>query len=171
MKSLGTVSVVMMALETFSQPLGDSLEAESVRPWKIFPISRKGPMTPVDMTRALPRPRSLALAMVASASCSPFSPVQALAQPLLITTADTLDESWAKILWETNTGAARNLLVVKTAAAELDGGGPIISHTHERVGVEVIMAVAVMELTYQGTSEVMRAKSRASRCSSTREVD
>ena len=116
---MGLVSVVMMAFEVSSHPDGESFAAASVTPIEILLMSRNGPITPVDMTRERPKPFSLIMATVASESCSPLVPVQALAQPLLMTTEEMVPGSSASIFLHTRTGAAQNLLVVNTAAAEL----------------------------------------------------
>ena len=77
-------------------------------------------MTPVDATSTCssgqPTSRAVSLAM-SRAACSPSSPVQALAQPLLTTMARAAPPERTRCSRETTTGAAGARLVVKTAAA------------------------------------------------------
>ena len=123
LSSLGKVSVVQIERAVVSQEsCVDEREQKPVGiPWRIFWIGRRWPITPVDITRVEEgeeRQASTAEAM-AWASSRPPLPVTAFAQPAFITTAriPSPPRDW-RVERLTVTGAAWNLFLVKTAAAE-----------------------------------------------------
>lgn len=94
-------------------------------PERIFWSGRRCPITPVDITRVLgPRSeaslglkREVVVAAICWASSRPPVPVTALAQPELTMMPRSLEPPrFSRTERETWTGAAWNLLVVKTAA-------------------------------------------------------
>ena len=77
-------------------------------------------MTPVDATStsAAAQPSAAAVsAAISRASASPCGPVQALAQPLLVTTARARPPLAARCAFDTSTGAAWARFMVKRPAA------------------------------------------------------
>jgi len=116
--SFGRVSVVMMARAAPAPPSQPSFSAAAAMPARTLSMGRRTPITPVEATTtsegAHPTTRAVAAA-ISRASARPSSPVAALAQPALTTTARARPE--ARCSRETTTGAACAALVVKTAAA------------------------------------------------------
>ena len=115
---LGCVSVVMMAWAAFLLSASESSATAADTPSRILSMGRFTPITPVEATAtrfAAQDNFSAAKAAVSFASFSPCSPVQALAQPALATTARRAPPDTAA--FETSTQAARTALVVKTPAA------------------------------------------------------
>ena len=85
---LGNGSVVMIARAASAWPSRDSAATAAGMPVRIASIFRLTPMTPVDATSACDgaQPTRLAASTAISrASAMPCGPVQALAQPLLVT--------------------------------------------------------------------------------------
>src|SRR3990172_6765693 len=114
---LGNASVVRIASAACS-PCGPSDAASAGIPLRSRSLGSGTPIPPVlaTSTRAREMPRARATrSTISHASRRPCSPVQALALPLLITTA------WARPPWTcsrlTSTGAACTRFVVKQAAA------------------------------------------------------
>ncbi len=90
--SFGNGSVVMIARAAAAPPLASSAFTAIGMPPRIASILRLTPMTPVDATRtcSLLQPTAAAVSCAISrASASPRGPVQAFAQPLLVTMART----------------------------------------------------------------------------------
>ena len=90
--SLETVSVVMMAVAASVPAWGVSARARAATsmPSRRTGMSMRSPMTPVEQTRIWPGSapsRPAVRVAVASVSCMPCAPVQALALPELRTTA------------------------------------------------------------------------------------
>lgn len=82
----------MIACAAAAPPLRASWPAAAVMPALTFFMSSFTPMTPVDATNtaAGSQPTALAAARVMAFACSrPSGPVQALAQPLFTTIADS----------------------------------------------------------------------------------
>jgi len=114
---LGTVSVVRIACAASSPPVGLSAAAARAAPAWMRAIGRLTPITPVEHTST--NRSSIASAPATAAAISraliiPCSPVQALAQPLLIATAWALPAATRSR--SSCTGAAATRFVVKTAA-------------------------------------------------------
>jgi hypothetical protein len=118
--TFGRVSVVMIARDAASQPCALNSAAARLRPAAILFMSRRGPITPVDITAQVrggsPRLCSADSAS-ACASCMPRSPVQALAIPALIASARNPAGFSARRARSYSTGAAAKRLRVKVAAA------------------------------------------------------
>jgi hypothetical protein len=86
----GNGSVVMMASAASAPPVAESAAAAFGMPVRSEGIFRFTPMTPVDATSTWSgaQPTAAAVRVVIScASARPCGPVQALAQPLLLTIA------------------------------------------------------------------------------------
>ena len=118
--SLGRVSVVITALSAARPAAGERSSAAAARfiPARSLSTGRRWPITPVDATRTSDgsMPSSPAVASAeSSASFSPASPVQALAQPEFARIAWT--RPLATIRRSYCTGAAATAFVVNTAAA------------------------------------------------------
>ena len=117
--SFFTVSVVMMAWAAASlpAPLRSRRLASSSMPSSMTFTLRVWPMTPVEHTSTSSAPQPMALAAAAHIRSAFSSPrgAQALALPLLATTARARPFArWAFVTWM---GAAFTTLVVNTAAA------------------------------------------------------
>ena len=81
----------MMARAASAPPAGDSAAAAAAMPFATVGITSFTPMTPVDATSTASgaQPSFAAVFCAISMACDrPSLPVQALAQPLLTTTAD-----------------------------------------------------------------------------------
>ena len=88
--SFGNGSVVMIARAAAAPPSAASAFTACGMPARIASILRLTPMTPVDATRTCSSLQPTAAAVscaISRASASPCGPVQALAQPLLVTMA------------------------------------------------------------------------------------
>ena len=120
--SFGNGSVVMIARAASAPWPASAPSAPNAAgsPRRIFSIGSATPMTPVDATSTCsagqPTRRAVSSAM-SRATCSPSSPVHALAQPLLTMIARAAPPERARCSRDTTTGAACARLVVKTAAA------------------------------------------------------
>ena len=114
---LDTVSVVMIALATCSKLSGDKPATSSGMAFSMAFTFSCSPITPVDesctISSVIPRPEA-AHAPAVMAARMPASPVQALAQPLLIKMACALPCLSRSI--SSTTGAAFTWLVVKAPA-------------------------------------------------------
>ena len=114
---LSTVSVVRIACAASSPPVGLKAAAARDAPARMRAIGSVTPITPVEHTStsrsSIPSAPATAAA-ISRASAIPCSPVQALAQPLLMATA----RAWPAATRSRSscTGAAATRLVVKTAA-------------------------------------------------------
>ena len=117
----GTVSVVMIARAAFSSAVGvasNCFVASMIPFWMRLCPGRCLPMTPVEQTRTFSELVLICFAtsaVIACASFSPCSPVDAFALPELMTTARM--ESLGTRFRETCTGAPQTWLSVKTPAA------------------------------------------------------
>ena len=129
--SLAKVSLVIMAAAHAALPLREGFSA--AMPWATRSIGMGTPIRPVEQTRTSfgfnPR-RSAVSAHMVRASLRPFSPVQALAFPLLRITARFAPA--LRCSAEMRTGAALTLLVVKVAA-EVAGDSEKTTATSSRV--------------------------------------
>ena len=116
----GKGSVVMIASAAAAPPSVDSASIAAGMPARRAGIFRFTPMTPVEATStsrgSQPMPCA-ASTVISRASARPCGPVQALAQPLLVTTARARPPDAARCSCETSTGAAWAMFVVNTAAA------------------------------------------------------
>ena len=115
-------SVVRIASEKESPPLGESAPAASPIPARTASIGSGTPITPVSATAtaAGSRPsRAPASSHIAQASARPFSPVSALALPALTTAALTAPRSTRSR--QTRTGAAAEALRVSSTEDETSG--------------------------------------------------
>ena len=142
-RSLGKVSVVQIERAVVSQDAWvlERVECAVGILARILETGRRWPMTPVDMTRvelaseALVDERQLStVEAILLASSRPPLPVTALAQPALMTMArmpSPLRDS--KVFRLTVTGAAWNLFLVKTAAAEHGVSETIKARSGKRV--------------------------------------
>ncbi len=113
-------SVVRIPSANDSKPPAWSAGASAAMPGSILAIGSRWPMTPVEATRTSVRSAPSASAVSATmrrASARPPGPVQALALPLLTTTARTRPLPRRSIARDTRTGAAATRLRVNTAAA------------------------------------------------------
>ena len=111
----------MMARAADGPPSGESVRTASPIPRATFCIGSLTPMTPVDATSTAAGAIASAAAVsvvISCACCMPSAPVQALAQPLLTTTAPIWPAEACRLARETRTGGACARFVVKTAAAE-----------------------------------------------------
>ena len=118
--TLGPTSVVRMACEKASMPPGERRVTASGSASRTFLSGRTTPMTPVEATKislSSQRSSSAARARVRRAASRPSRPVTAFAQPALTTTPFTRPPLFFSADFDSTTGAARNLLRVKTAAA------------------------------------------------------
>lgn len=88
--TLGTVSVVIIAVAAWAQWSVDSWRASASIPLEIWSMGSRRPMVPVEETHTSLAEQPMACAVRAamlSVSRTPCSPVQALALPLFTTTA------------------------------------------------------------------------------------
>ena len=141
-RSLGKVSVVQMecAVASHEECVLDRVEYAVGTLARILDIGKRWPMTPVDMTRVElasdgsgERQLSTAEAILL-ASSRPSLPVTALAQPELMTMARIPSPLRASRVFRlTVTGAAWNLFLVKTAAAEHGASEAINARSGKRV--------------------------------------
>ncbi len=131
--ALGTVSVVMIASAAAAPPSPVSDAAAAVTPGRRRSIGRRSPMSPVEHTTTSPAaaPRTSATcSAVRWVSWNPGGPVQALAPPLLRTTASARPSSTT--VRDHVTGAASTRLPVKTAATWWSGPSLTTSATSGR---------------------------------------
>src|SRR4051812_31248461 len=118
--SFGNGSVVMIARAAADPPSAESAPAAASIPATTRSGSRRTPITPVEATRISAGSQWSRVASDEAIVCavvSPSAPVQAFAQPLLMTTARARPAETCRFDRETSTGAACALLVVNTAAA------------------------------------------------------
>ena len=141
--SLGKGSVVMIACAASDPSLAPRAWNATGNPFWILSIGSATPITPVDATSTCstgqPTRRAVS-AVIVLASRSPASPVQALAHPLLTTTARATPPDRERCSRDTVTGAACARFVVKTAAAV--AGWSEISNARSRApGLALIPAL------------------------------
>ena len=118
--SFGDGSVVMMARAAAAPPVRSRSPTAFRMPDKTRSIGSLTPMTPVlaTSTSSGRQPMAAAVLVAICMACdSPSSPVQALAQPLLMTTARAQPSVRWRCCRETCTGAACARFVVKIPAA------------------------------------------------------
>ena len=114
----GTRSVVRIACAAAAPPSSDKAAAAASIPAETVSIGRCSPMTPVDDTRisSVDSPSAAAACpAIAAASSRPRCPVQALALPLLTTTARMVSHRSSSSR-PCTTGAATIRLAVNAAA-------------------------------------------------------
>ena len=119
---LGTQSVVMMAVPASGPPSALRAAAAASTPGRILSMGSCSPIRPVEQTKTsvaeMPS-TSATFSAVLWVFWKPVGPVQALAPPEFRITASTRP---SETTWRDQcTGAAATRLLVKTAAAALDG--------------------------------------------------